>query len=239
MYKVIGVDEAGKGPVLGSMFIGFSIINLPNGLDDLNGYQDMLKDIGVCDSKKLSPNKRNLIYNELKSKMDMKYAQLTPALIDSNNAAGGKLNELEISAICQILNEEKPNLVMIDALTARPDTFGEEIQKRLNFECKIISENKADDKYQVVGAASIIAKELREQEVEQIKLNVHKILSEPPYSMQNPPSPGSGYPADPKTKAFLKEHHSNKEFDFIFRKSWKTYTNIVGVPNKNKSLNDF
>ena len=27
MYKVIGIDEAGKGPVIGSMFIGFSIIN--------------------------------------------------------------------------------------------------------------------------------------------------------------------------------------------------------------------
>ncbi len=225
MYKVIGIDEAGKGPVLGSMFIGFSIINLANGLKDLNDYQDSLKKLGVKDSKKIAPKKRNLIYQELKKKLDLKYAQLTPALIDSNNANGGKLNELEIQAIVQILESEKPQLVIIDALTSRPDKFGEDIQKRLSFECKIISENKADTKYELVGAASIAAKELREQELEQIKKNIKLDC-------------GSGYPSDPKTKDFLKENYKNKEFDFIFRKSWQTYKDLAGDP-KQKTLNDF
>ena len=236
MYKVIGVDEAGKGPVIGSMFIGFSIINLANGLNDLNNYQKSLKELGVKDSKKLTPKKRNFIYNQLKSKMDIKYVQLTPTLIDQNNSAGGKLNELEIQSIIQILESEKPQLVIIDALTSRPDKFGEEILKRLSFECKIISENKADDTYEIVGAASIIAKELREQELEQININVSKILSS--QSSTSISLVGSGYPSDPKTKEFLQKHHSNKEFDFIFRKSWATYKNIIGE-NKQKTLFDF
>lgn len=239
MYKVVGIDEAGKGPVLGSMFIGCSIINLAGGLKDLNDFQDKLTDIGVTDSKKLTPKKRNEIYHKLKELMDIKYAQLTPALIDSNYINGGKISDLEISAIVELLEVEKPDLVIIDALTSRPDTFGENLQKKLSFECKIISENKADLKYSVVGAASIIAKELREQELEQIRINIKLDC-------------GSGYPADPKTKNFLKEHFDSKEFDFIFRKSWATYVTISGkklqqkkvdkINNNNtkqKTLNDY
>lgn len=262
MYKVIGIDEAGKGPVIGSMFIAFSIINLPNGLKDLNKYQDSLKDLGVKDSKLLSPKKRNFIYNQLKSHLDITYAQLTPSLIDSNNAGGGNLLELEIQAIVQVLEQQKPNLVIIDALTSKPEEFGEKLLQRLSFECKIISENKADATYPLVGAASIAAKELREQELAEIKINVEKILtrdekargSESPESGStlNPESQGpggqssldtvsskplssqvgSGYPSDKKTQAFIAEHYENKEFDFIFRKSWKTYQNLVKETSK-------
>lgn len=223
MYKVIGVDEAGKGPVIGSMFIGFAIINLES-IEDINSFQDHLKNLGVKDSKLLTPKKRNDIYQELKKNMDMKYVQLTPAVIDLNNFRGGKLNELEVQGIITILETEKPDLVIIDALTSRPDKFGSDILKRLSFECKIISENKADLNYPIVGAASIIAKELREQEVEQIKKNI-KIDC------------GSGYPADPNTVKFLKENWNNKEIDFIFRKSWQTYKDLSKP--KQKTLGDW
>ena len=225
MYKVIGIDEAGKGPVIGSMFIGFSIINLQDGLKDLNSYQKGLKDLGVKDSKLLTPKKRNELYNKLKDQMDIKYAQLTPALIDTNHANGGKLNQLEIDAIVKIVNDLEPDLIIIDALTATPDKFADDIKKKLSFECKIISENKADSKYEIVGAASIIAKELREQEMKEIKDNI-KIDC------------GSGYPADPKTKEFLQKHWDSKEFDFIFRKSWQTYKDIASKSFQ-KTLDEF
>ncbi len=215
MYKVIGIDEAGKGPVIGSMFIAFSIINLES-LKDINSYQEHLKIIGVKDSKKFVPIKRKQVYDKLKENIDFKYAQLTPALIDKNHNEGGKLNELEISAITKILESEKPDLIIIDALTSKPEKFGDEILKRLSFETKIISENKADSKYEIVGAASIAAKELREEEIRQIKENIKLDC-------------GSGYPSDKKTIEFLKEHFLSKEFDFIFRKSWDTYKNLIKV----------
>ncbi len=224
MYKVIGIDEAGKGPVLGSMFIGFSIVSLKS-LKNLNSYQKMLKDMGVRDSKELAPLKRNQIYNKLKSDMNMKYSQLTPVLIDRNHARGGKLNELEIRSIVKILEDEKPQLVIIDALTSNPQKFGDEILRRLSFECKIISENKADKKYEMVGAASIIAKELREQELSQIRKNVKFDC-------------GSGYPSDPKTIEFLKKYYNSCEFGFIFRKCWDTYKKVVNEKEQ-KSLSDF
>lgn len=224
MYKVIGIDEAGKGPVIGSMFIGFSIIILKDATD-LDSFQKLLKDNGVKDSKKLAPKRRGEVFLKLKSLMDFKYAQLTPILIDKNFFSGGNLNELEVSSIIKILNQEKPDLIIIDALTSKPTEFGNRILKRLDFPSKIISENKADSKYEMVSAASIIAKQLREQEVLDIKINIKKDF-------------GSGYPSDPKTKIFLKENFKNKDFEFIFRKSWKTFQNLSKI-EKQKSIYDF
>jgi len=213
MYRVIGIDEAGKGPVLGSMFIGFSIINLKE-KKDLDSYHKTLKDLGVKDSKLLTPKKRAEIYEKLKDQMDIKYVQLTPAIIDHNNAMGGKLNQLEVDSIVHILESTKPDLIIVDALTADPKKFGQEILRNLSFKAQIISENKADTKYELVGAASIVAKELREEEMRQTreKLNIDC---------------GSGYPADPKTKKFLLENFEKKEYEFLFRKSWATFKNLI------------
>jgi ribonuclease HII len=131
-----------------------------------------------------------------------------------NNKRGGKLNELEIEAIVKVLSQEEPEMIIIDSLTASPKKFGDEIKSRLNFDCEIISENKADDTYPLVGAASIVAKELREEEMQQIKDNLKVDV-------------GSGYPSDPKTVKFLKENFHKKEYDFLFRKSWETYKKLV------------
>jgi len=129
-----------------------------------------------------------------------------------------------------VLEQERPNLIIVDALTSNPLSFAERLRKGLSFKCKIISENRADDKYMVVGAASIVAKELREQEVAQIKLNVGKFGDI-----------GSGYPSDPKTKLFIKKYWDNKEVDFIFRKSWATYKNLASENKvkQDKTLRDF
>ncbi len=231
MYKVIGIDEAGRGPVLGSLFIGFSIIVLGS-LKDLNEYQDMLSSLGVRDSKKLSPKKRAALYEVLKEKMDMKFAQLTPALIDSNNAQGGTLNALQVEAIVRILEMEKPDLVLIDALTSSPEKYGDELLARLSFECKIIAENKADDTFSLVGAASIIAKELREQELGQLRAKLPEILGADCLSC------GSGYPSDAVTVAFLKAYHSDERINFVFRKSWASYKDAVKSDGQ-KTLSEF
>ncbi len=223
MYKLIGIDEAGKGPVIGSMFIGFAIVNLENGVNDINSFHNYLKEMGVKDSKKLTEKSRLKVYEKLANELDIKYVQLTPFMIDSNNKKGDTLNNLEINAIVSILNEQKPNLVIIDALTSNPEKFKESILKKLNFECKIIAENKADDKYEIVGAASIIAKQLRENEIQDIKKKIGIDF-------------GSGYPSDSRTHDFLLKNYENKEFDFIFRKSWQTYKD---VSKKNKTILDY
>jgi ribonuclease HII len=223
MYKVIGVDEAGKGPVLGSLFIGFCIINLER-KEDVEGYQNHLRQLGVTDSKKLSDSKRSQLYEILKTKSDIKFVQLTPNILNIRMQTES-LNDIEISAIVTILNAEKPQMVFLDALTSKPKEYGEHIRNKLKFPCEIISENKADATYPIVGAASIIAKELREQEVAQIKHNLKLDC-------------GSGYPADPKTREFVKRHGKTKEFEFLFRKEWATYKELTGLSSQ-KKLTDF
>lgn len=240
MYRVVGIDEAGKGPVIGSLFIGFSIINLENGLDDLNEYQNHLQSLGVKDSKQLSSTQRNLLYNKLKEQMDITYAQLTPALIDKNNSEGKNLNQLEIQAIVEVVEKLRPNLIIIDAFTSNAEKFGEELRQKLSFETKIFSENKADVNYPIVAAASIAAKELREQELAEIKTNVHKILnpnSESLNSLSESPV-GSGYSSDSKTREFVQNHFDNIEFNFIFRKSWGTYRDVV-KGKVNRTIDEF
>lgn len=225
MYKVIGIDEAGKGPVIGSMYIAFAIIVLDD-KSKLNEYQQKLKDdLDVKDSKLLAPKKRRNIYNQLNQYLDMKFLQLTPNLIDHNNSKGGKLNQLEIDAIAGVLEKERPDLVIIDALTADPVKFANQIREKLNFNCDFISENKADTKYPLVGAASIIAKELRELEIEQTKEKLNIDF-------------GSGYPSDPKTNDFLKKNCNKKEYEFLFRKSWQTYKDLI-KKEFNKRLDEF
>lgn len=136
-------------------------------------------------------------------------------------------------------------MIIIDALTSNPESYKQKIQNKLNYNPLIISINKADDKYAIVGAASIMAKELREQEIHEIKTNLNL-------------ETGSGYPADPKTKKFLKENYNNEKTNFVFRKSWTSYTNCLNKnelkefenkhkqnklkpqnSNKTKNLNDF
>ncbi len=223
MYKIIGIDEAGRGPVIGSLFIGFAIIILEK-KEDYEEFVDFLDKIGVKDSKKLSKKKRKEVAEKLKESLDFKYVQLTPEVIDKNIFSGTNLNELQINSIVHILNIEKPDLIFVDALTSNSEKYKQKLLNKLNYvPDNLIAENKADDKYKIVGAASIIAKELREKEISDIKKRIGIDF-------------GSGYPSDPLTKSFIKENY-NKEFNFIFRKSWMTYRSIID--SKKKNLKDF
>jgi ribonuclease HII len=221
VYKIIGVDEAGKGPVLGSLFIGFSIINL-NKKEELENFNSKLKEIGVKDSKKITQKNRVKILESCKEldNIETHYEKLTPIEIDEN-AKVSKLNNLEVRKICQVLNKKKPNLIIIDALVADTEKFKLEIKAKLDFDCEIISENKADDKYEIVGLASIIAKVNRELEIENLKNKFNIDF-------------GSGYPSDSKTINFLKNNFKDKNLRELFRKSWQTYKRL-----NNKTLFDY
>lgn len=220
MLKVVGVDEAGKGPVIGSLVVAVSIINLEKE-EDFDSYQEDLKKLGVKDSKLLKPEKRKEVYEQLKDMMDVKFLQITPSVIDDHNRKGKTLMNLQVTSLVDLLEDIRPDVIYIDALTANPRKFGEDLQTQLSFRCKVISENKADAKYPIVGAASIVAKELREQEIAQIKENLNIDC-------------GSGYCHDPKTIAFLQANWQNEEYSFIIRKSWATYKDLM-----QKKLDDF
>lgn len=216
--KIIGIDEAGKGPVLGSLYIGVSIIKVDENYCEKD-FENYLNEIGVDDSKKIKQNKRVEILKKIKSKENVKvdFVEITPKQIDGSD----NLNELEINNIVSIIEKQKADKIYIDALTANPEKFKEKILTKLSYIPKLICENKADEKYKIVGLASLSAKVERESHMENLKKKFNIEL-------------GSGYPGDMKTKNFLKENYKNEKYEKIIRKSWKTYKNLVS-----KNLLDF
>jgi len=203
--KLAGIDEAGRGPVIGPMVIAAVVVdekNLPK-----------LEELGVKDSKKLTPKRREKLFDEIIALLDdYIIIELWPDKIDSRN---GTLNEFEVENFVETLNSlrVKPDVIYIDAADVKEKRFGEEIRQGLNFEAKIIAEHKADDKFVPVSAASILAKVSRDKAVENLKKKYGEI--------------GSGYPSDPRTRAFLESYYrEHGEFPPIVRKGWKTLKKI-------------
>ena len=116
---IVGIDEAGKGPIIGSMFIGFCVFSSAN--IKLENFDKYISKIDIKDSKKLTQKKRAEIL-EKASFLDKIYFEKTK--ISSFEIDKSKnMYELEIDKICEKLNEIKPNLIVIDSLSSRPDNF--------------------------------------------------------------------------------------------------------------------
>ena len=87
---------------------------------------------------------------------------------------------------------------------------------------KLKSVIRGDQKISEISAASIIAKQTRELEIEKLKEEIGEF--------------GSGYPSDTRTIKFLKSYfHDNSKWPSGTRKSWKTIERIRPV----KKLSDF
>ena len=117
-----------------------------------------------------------------------------------------------------------------DAVDVNAIRFGKNLLSKLKNKTKIISKHKADDIYPIVGAASILAKTVRDKEI----FNISKILEK---KLDIPI--GSGYPSDPVTKHFLdKWFETYGYFPPYIRNSWKTTQNIL-KKYKNSKLNSY
>jgi len=74
------------------------------------------------------------------------------------------LNWLEADHSAALINELKPDKAILDCPSPNIKAYAAYIKKRLKVECKIVAEHKADEKYPVVSAASILAKVTRDRE---------------------------------------------------------------------------
>lgn len=208
---MIGIDEAGKGPVLGSMFIcGIKSDNIPNNLKD---------------SKKLSNSKIEEVYHNIKSKKpEIIIIEVEPQDIDEGNI--NKIIEKSHALLIDSLTN-KDEKVYCDSILDNEEKYKTQLKNQTNMSSrKIIAENKADEKYNIVSSASIIAKYYREKHIKRIKSEYDKEI-------------GSGYPSDNKTRKFLEEYYQkNKEMPSETRLSWKTSKDIIDN-NKQKDFSSF
>ena len=198
MKGVLGIDEAGRGCV-GAFFV--------ETLDD-----EALRGAGAADSKKLSAKRRLAAREALGALGTPALVRITPTAID-----GGNLNTLEEEAIVELIQRFQPAEVFIDAL-GHPRTLPA-LQERLlvalgELAPRLTIEPKADHTYPVVGAASIFAKTTRDEALAE-HAREHGVL-------------GSGYPSDPKTRAWLTEHARTRQpWPPFVRTRWQTVQDLA------------
>ncbi len=212
MWK-IGVDEAGRGPVIGPLVV--CAVAIP-----LDQY-DFLKSAGVKDSKFLTKKKRKELQEWFKQNSKTKQWHYNliichPERIDSSSKNQG-LNVLETELFAEAINglpdDVKQSVqILNDACDVKPQRFTDRIANQLKSwpwkDSTIISEHKADETDPFVGMASILAKEKRDMCVEEISAEVGF-------------SVGSGYPSDPNTKNILPKLLENNPHPQL-RWSWVT-----------------
>jgi ribonuclease HII len=203
---VCGVDDAGRGSVLGPLVIAGIVIKQTK--------INQLKKQGIRDSKKLTPLARERLYKKIINIVDDYYVtRISPKIIDKS-VFNHSLNHLEARYMAKVISKLSPSIAFVDSCDVNPRRFGKEISK-LTFRSKIKSYHHADSKFVVVSAASILAKVSRDRAIIKLKKK---------YNI------GSGYPSDPKTKAFVKKSIKRNEPLTFIRKSWKP----VQILMKNK-----
>ena len=202
--KILGIDEAGRGSVLGPLVVSGVALK-----------QDRLKyleRLGLKDSKKISPNRRVALSRKIQRIANCHTVHITAKDIDLLRSRDVNLNEIEKIAINRIIKESNPTTCFIDSMDVKPERLKRELET-MHPDVKVLAEHKADDRYPIVSAASIIAKVERDRAIQEIKKKYKDI--------------GSGYPSDPKTIQFLKTIPPGELPDFI-RRSWATVERIIG-----------
>jgi len=205
---IAGIDEAGRGPVLGPMVLAVCCIHKRD--------EEKLLELGVKDSKLLSAKERERQFSVIKSiAKEFNSIHVSAKEIDFLRDRKS-LNEIEAMRIGMLLNElkEKPEIVFVDSPDNIEKNFEKRIRTYLNFDCIIKSEHKADLNYPIVSAASIIAKVERDLEIKKLAEKYGEL--------------GSGYPGDEVTIKFLDDWmKSNEVLPEFARNSWDTSRRLL------------
>ena len=201
---IAGVDEAGRGCVIGPLVVAGVMVKSEN--------LSILTELGVKDSKLLTAEKRELLYPVIIQLVEKYHTiKVLPFQIDKvveSHRKLHKLNRLEAQTMAQVIEVLKPDEAYVDAADTVEHRFGNHIEECLKNKTRIISKHKADRIYPIVSAASIVAKVERDREVAHLRLEHGDF--------------GSGYLTDEKTMIFLKGLlEKNDDYPDFVRKSWK------------------
>ncbi|EKF27762.1 ribonuclease H, putative [Trypanosoma cruzi marinkellei] len=217
-HMVLGIDEAGRGPVVGPMVYTGAMIAL-------HEHDRLLEYCGVNDSKLLGENQRKDVLCKLQKLKTFSTftVVVTPAEIAAamTGIHGKNLNTLSHDTAIGIIS--KATLEATGMLCgAYIDTVGppESYQQRLSGRfphLRITVAKKAETKFPIVAAASVVAKVERDRHIERLGIDV-----------------GSGYPSDPKVMTWVRSHVHRffvlpREFDFV-RLSWGPVVDLAKIP---------
>ncbi|KAJ6349876.1 hypothetical protein OIU78_006127 [Salix suchowensis] len=213
---IMGIDEAGRGPVLGPMVYGC--------LYCARSYEKTLSTLNFADSKTLKEEKRENLFENLKANELLGWAV---DVIDPRELSAKMLKKIKIN-LNEISHDSASGLVTrvlnmgVFLTEVYVDTVGDPEKYRIKLSerfpsIKFVVAKKADSLYPVVSGASIVAKVTRDRALRDW------VLDETAENMTR--NFGSGYPGDPETKAWLQQHqHSVFGFPTLVRFSWGTCT---------------
>lgn len=217
MTLLLGIDDAGRGPLIGPMILAGVLMT--------KEQEKHLKSEGVADSKLLEHPTRIKLSKSIKENSLKHHVVLsTPNEIDSSILSGTNLNTLEAKKAAEIINninipkyQKEKIKVIIDCPSVNTKAWKLTLEKFISHKdnLDIHCEHKADFNHPSVSAASILAKCVREEEMIKLKKQYSKYGNI-----------GSGYPSDPTTKEFLKKHGKSLKDSGIFRKTWATWKTV-------------
>jgi ribonuclease H2 subunit A len=227
---ILGIDEAGRGPVLGPMVYACAYWK--------EEYDSQIRSkFKFNDSKALKAKEREKMFEQIKSHPNIiryELIILPSDLISSDMLRREKisLNKISHNSALELINmarNKNVNVCKIFVDTVGPaDKYKEILDSRLKGDKKIEVrvEAKADAKFECVSAASIVAKVTRDHIIEKLEIEDKDC--------------GSGYPSDPKTQDWLK-----KNYDNIFgygrevRFSWGTVAKLFKDNNNKCEWEDY
>ena len=213
-----GVDEAGKGPVLGSMFaaaVRAPAVAIPAGVDD---------------SKRLRPERREELAAGLRAddRVDVGVAEMAAERIDGDEDMNTLTVAAQAEALAQVVQPGDGGIC--DGGDTDADRFARRVADRLDVEVDLRAEHGADETYALVAAASVVAKVARDAHVDALAER---------YAARGYDDLGSGYPSDPATREFLRAY-LDREGDLpdCARTSWETCDDLLAA-REQAALEDF
>ncbi len=217
---VLGIDDAGRGPVIGPMVLAGCLID--------DKFDKELKRLGVKDSKQLTQKRREFLAEKIKESAETFEIVLAhPEEIDGKNKAGINLNAVEAIKTAEIINKINKGFnkikVIVDCPSVSIEKWTDYLKTKIDnlSNLEIHCEHKADVNHVSVSAASILAKCTREIEMTKLKEKYGNEI-------------GSGYASDPYTYKFLEKHNQTYGDKGIFRKSWSTWRDVSSMAQQKK-----
>ena len=208
---ICGVDEAGRGPVLGPLVVAAVMVDSDR----------TLRKLKVKDSKLLTRQKREELAPRIRELATVEVAVVQAEDID-RYMEHATLNMLEVETFAGLLEKLRPERAFIDAADVVEERFGQNVLERLTCHPELVCQHKADINFPVVSAASIVAKVVRDRAMDEIGQRFGRPV-------------GSGYSHDEVTLEFIRGWlKENGELPPHTRRSWKTAKDLYSLSKVTK-----
>ncbi|MDW8140812.1 MAG: ribonuclease HII [Candidatus Bipolaricaulota bacterium] len=209
--RILGIDEAGRGCVIGPLVVAGVWVER----DRLHA----LEALDVRDSKQVPRTQRTALAEAIQKIANVVVLEIPVAQLQEN------LTHVELHAIAEIIHNSNAQRVYLD-LPVGPRahaSFVRLLRSSVKREFELIAENRADARYPIVSAASIVAKVRRDSAIERLHQEYGDF--------------GWGYPSEPKTRAFLKEFYARHgRFPECARRKWQTLQRLLQPTRTEVSL---